>query len=94
MFDAPGSGAGNGQGTQAHGITSAGDIVGYVIDNNNVSRGFIRNRDGSFEFIDAPGAATTSGRGTRALAMDDAGNLGGWFTDSTGTQIGFVRKRK
>jgi hypothetical protein len=42
-FDAPGAGAvAEGQGTVPQGINFQGEIVGYLIDNNDVSHGFIR----------------------------------------------------
>ncbi|HET6176786.1 MAG TPA: hypothetical protein VFE61_07640, partial [Candidatus Sulfotelmatobacter sp.] len=45
-FDPPGAGKGAGQGTFSQQNLNSGVIVGYYVDANNVSHGFIRSRHG------------------------------------------------
>lgn len=89
------AGTTSGQGTQVHGITASGDVVGYYIDAQGISHGFVQDRNGSFLTIDVPEAdQLTSGRGTRALAIDNAGNVSGWYVDAAGIPKGFVLTKR
>lgn len=40
-FNAPDARTGAGQGTQAYGISSTGEITGWYVDANNVTHGFL-----------------------------------------------------
>jgi hypothetical protein len=79
-FDVPG---GVGQ-TFATGISPSGSAtIGYYVDANSVSHGFLYG--GSFTPIDAPNATSTVATGVNA-----AGTTVGYYTDATGTH-GFMR---
>src|SRR5262245_15530945 len=57
-FDAPGAGTGPMQGTIPVAITSVETIAGYYFDDNAVTHGFVRRRDGTATTFDAPGNGT------------------------------------
>ena len=52
----PGAGTSAGQGTEAIGINTAGEITGFYFDSNSVAHGFVRSPDGRFTSFEAPGA--------------------------------------
>src|ERR1019366_3457659 len=90
-FDVPGAGTGAGQGTIPYGINPVGDVIGWFVDGNNVSHGFVRNPWGKITTFDAPGAGTGAGQGTSAYGMNTLGVIVGYFTDNNGVVHGFVR---
>src|SRR4029453_9026399 len=90
-FDAPGAGAGPGQGTSALNINPDGTIVGFTGDSNNARHAFIRSKDGDFTVFDAPGAGTGNFQGTRAYAINPDGTITGFFFDSVTVAHGYVR---
>jgi hypothetical protein len=55
-FDAPNSGTGAFQGTEATGINLEGTITGNVTDNGFGTHGFVRTPAGRFTNFDAPGS--------------------------------------
>src|SRR5690242_5575787 len=63
-FDAPGAGTGPFQGTICYPITPAGTIAGYFFTPSPVTRGFVRDKDGTFTEFDAPGGGTGAYQGT------------------------------
>lgn len=73
--------------TGAGGINKAGDIVGFYLDSNGASHGFL-DEDGEFATIDLPGAIGTSANG-----INDRGEIVGSFTDGSGSH-GFVNFKK
>jgi probable HAF family extracellular repeat protein len=85
-FDPPGAGTGAGQGTFAQQNLNSGVIVGYYVDANNVSHGFIRSPHGKYTIIDVPGAA-----GTLAFGINDEGTVVGWGFEANGVYHGFLR---
>lgn len=97
VFDAPNSGAPVcapfGCGTYGYATNSWGTIVGYYIDPNNISHGFLRSPDGHFTTIDAPGATLTNslGEGIYAMSINDQGEVAGQFLDSNLIYHGFIR---
>jgi uncharacterized membrane protein len=75
--------------TQVIGINSAGDTVGFYIDQNGVTHGF-KAVGGTFTTIDGPGTAFNL-----LLGLNDNGQLAGYSsTDSTGmtAQRAFVEQ--
>lgn len=89
-FDAPGSGSGANQGTEAVGINLCGTITGNVTDNGNGTHGFVRSHEGRFSEFDAPGANPVLG-GTYPSAINDLDVVTGSDVDTNGVSHGFVR---
>ena len=58
IFDAPGAGTGNFQGTRAYAINPSGTITGFFIDSVNAAHGYVRSNQGVITVFDAPGAGT------------------------------------
>ena len=86
-FDAAGAGTGNGQGTFADSINTAGDIAGLYIDGNNTWHGFVRAANGTLTTFDAPGAVSA----TFPVSINAAGTIAGYYADVIDTWHGFVR---
>jgi probable HAF family extracellular repeat protein len=57
VLDAPGAGAGNGQGTQALSINNVGEIAGVYFDSDSVEHGFVRDASGNYTSFDVPGGS-------------------------------------
>jgi hypothetical protein len=89
-FDAPNSGTGAGQGTEATGINLEGTITGNVTDNNFGTHGFVRTAKGRFTNFDAPGADPIVGC-TCPSGINDLGAIAGNTVDTSGVNHGFVR---
>ena len=66
-------------GTQARGINSAGQIVGWFTDTGGTNHGFLRSKSGRFTQIDFPG-----GQGTQALQISDRGDIVGIYGGAHG----------
>jgi hypothetical protein len=93
-FDAPGAGAGPGQGTEGIAINPAGVIAGAYTDASGVNHGFLRAPDGTFATFDAPGAGTGPSQGTFVAgvgAITPAGAIVGTYLDKDGVNHGFLR---
>jgi probable HAF family extracellular repeat protein len=71
-------------GTQARGINSRNEIVGWFTDAGGQNHGFLRTRNGDFRPIDFPGSA-----GTQALQVNDRGDIVGTYSGGHG----FLLKR-
>ena len=88
-FDAPGAGSGAGQGTFVtfeEGLNRKGEIIGWYIDGNGMSHGYLRSPDGgTFTTIDGPGALATLLGG-----INPAGVITGYFADSAGVYHGLL----
>src|SRR5271170_184044 len=73
VFDAPNSGAPacapSGCGTYGYAVNREGTVVGYYLDPDIVSHGFLRSPDGHSTTIDVPGATLTNGLGEGIYAM-------------------------
>src|SRR5208337_3019999 len=85
-FDVPGAGTGKGQGTNAIGVNALGSIVGWYIDQNNVSHGFLRYSNGSFATFDPPGSTSTI-----TYALNWEGAIAGYYYDANNVIHGFLR---
>ena len=92
-IDAPGAGAGFGQGTFALSVNVFAAITGYDLDASNVYHGFLRKTNGSILVFDAPGADLTSDdfNGTFPAGINDAGLIAGYFIDANSVSHGFLR---
>jgi hypothetical protein len=86
VFDAPGAGSGNGQGSDSQGINASGTIVGSFLDPQLISHGYIRTSSGVFSTLDVPGSFATM-----ALGINDGGAVTGEFLDFHLFAHGFVR---
>ena len=93
-YDAPDAGTALGQGTQAIGISSAGEIVGYYVDPTGVYYGFVRAADGTITEFNAKGSGSAVGQGTASGAIDKRGTTAGYYLDSSSVAHGFVRTPK
>lgn len=69
--------------TSAQGVNNKGDVVGYYLDQQSRTRGFIW-KNGSFGAVEVPGAL-----GTIASKINDSGDIVGYFADSAGVVHGF-----
>ena len=94
-FDAPGADttADAYHGTFPESINFAGAVTGYVIDEQHVVRGWIREKDGGFTEFDAPGADLKPGdyNGTFPVSNNANGAVTGNYLDAKGVAYGFVR---
>ena len=91
-FDAPGVGAGAGQGTfmaSYEGLSADGALAGWYLDANSVSHGYFRAADGAITTFDAPGAGTGANQGTFAYGITPV--IPGVFIDANSVMHGFVR---
>jgi uncharacterized membrane protein len=88
-------GNGEGQGTFSWwpAITPSGIITGYLVDENNVNHGFLRDLRGGFTVFDVP-AASDAGGGTQAFAMSVDGVIAGNYFDAGGIGHGFIRSKQ
>jgi probable HAF family extracellular repeat protein len=71
--------------TQAHGINSAGQIVGEYHDASNHQHGFLYS-GGTFTTFDDP----LGTRGTSAYGINNAGQIVGAYTDANNQTHGFL----
>lgn len=94
VVDIPGSGNGEFQGTFSWwpAITPSGVITGYIVDENYVNHGFIRDLEGGFTVFDVP-EASEAGGGTQAFAISVPGVVTGNYFDSSGIGHGFIRSK-
>jgi hypothetical protein len=83
-------------GTAGIAINTAGVIAGRYMDNNYISRGYVRSADGTtitpFDPPSLPTTQTTNGNsGTIPTSINTAGEIAGTFTDAAGARHSFVR---
>jgi autotransporter passenger strand-loop-strand repeat protein len=80
-------------GQQTTGINDAGEVVGYYIDGENVSHGYIYNQTTSaFTTVDDPFAKITNGpqAGTVITGINNDGEIYGFYYNVGGTPEGFI----
>lgn len=87
-FDPP-----NSISTQTSGITQAGAITGFYLDDSLVFHAFLRAADGSFTSFDAPGAGGGFFLGTFPNSINQPGEIAGSWNDPSFTH-GFLRTAK
>ena len=87
-YEVPGAGNGAGQGTQAFGINSSGEVAGFYTDANNVNHGFLRKLNGTFTKFDPTGSTNTF-----VIGINDKGAIPGWYYDANNVMHGFLRVR-
>jgi hypothetical protein len=102
VFEVPGSGNGQYQGTGCPGcapsINASGAIAGTYTDSNNVFHGYLRSPQGSFTTFEAPGAGSAGYQGTGCasdctVGLNDLGEITGNYIDGTSIYHGFFRGR-
>jgi len=103
VFDIPGAGNGNSQGSGCPGcnlgLNQFGAVAGIFSDANSVNHGFLRSPDGRITVFDAPGAGTDIYQGTGCYAdcpvsINDWGAIAGMYIDSNYVVHGYVRSPK
>jgi hypothetical protein len=67
-------------------MNSSGTILGGFADNNAVSHGFVRYRDGSIVPFDAPAV----GSQILPIVINDPGEIAGLWFDANGMAHGFI----
>jgi hypothetical protein len=88
-FDAPGAGAGPGQGTYVtftDGINPEGAIAGGVIDANGMLHATVRAPDGTFTTFDPPGSVFTQNSG-----INPVGTVTSFYADASFALHGYIR---
>jgi hypothetical protein len=73
-------------GTYPVSINASMEVTGYYDLSPTVSRGFLREADGSITTFDVPGAVATEPQGINA-----AGNITGFYNDRAAASQGFLR---
>ncbi|MBV9989875.1 MAG: hypothetical protein JOZ72_01165 [Alphaproteobacteria bacterium] len=91
VFDAPGAGTSDFQGTFVAGISAKGTIAGYIVNADGADRGFTRAPSGTITMFDAPGAGTDQNEGTVVGAISSNGRIAGVYRDASNVQHGYVR---
>ena len=69
--------------------------MGNYLDADNLSHGFLMDRNGVFTTFDAPDAGHVpgSGRGTYPFGINASGAITGWYVDDADANHGFVRNK-
>ena len=67
--------------------------MGNYFDADNISHGFLRDRNGNFITFDAPdaGHVPDSVEGTYPFGINPQGAISGWYVDDSDVNHGFVR---
>ena len=65
--------------------------MGNYFDADNLSHGFLRDRNGAFTTFNAPGAGNV--QGTYPFGINTNGAITGWYVDATNVNHGFVRDK-
>ena len=97
VFDAKGAGNHSGQGTfagVASSITPEGVVTGWLIDNNFVAHGWIREPYGAINTFDAPGAGTAPGQGTTSWSIISSGSVTAEVVDAGSVAHAFIRDKQ
>jgi probable HAF family extracellular repeat protein len=71
-------------------INAVGAVLGYSVDTNNLSHGFLWTPDGKFTWINGPGAGTGVGQGTQPSYITPWWEIGGPYFDSNNVAHGFL----
>jgi len=85
LFDAPGAGSGQSQGTTPVAMNANGQITGYYVDANDQRHGFIRDALGNVTTFDA------AGTGTQPTWINLSGLVTGYYADSEALGHSFLR---
>ena len=69
--------------------------MGNYLDADNVSHGFLMDRNGAFTTFDAPDAGHVPGvdDGTYPFGINANGAITGWYVDDSDANHGFVRDK-
>jgi hypothetical protein len=85
LFDAPGAGTAQSQGTTPVAMNANGEITGFYVDANGQRHGFIRDALGNFTTFDA------AGTGTQPTSINLSGEVTGYYEDSETLGHSFLR---
>ena len=79
----------------AAGFTPNGTIMGVYIDADDVSHGFLLDKNGAFTTFDAPDAGNVQApsKGTYPWGINTNGEITGYYVDGTNVNHGFVRDK-
>ena len=92
IFDAPGAGTNQYQGTFPNAINTAGAVAGYYLDLNNVPHGFLRAGNRKFPNFDPQGFLVSAApQGSKALSINTAGAITGYYYDANSIIHCFLR---
>ena len=94
VYDAPGAGTANGQGTAPISLYGKGVVCGFQIQSNGARKGFVRAADGAITSFNVPGSGTLNNQGTRAYGMTASGRVEGFYADSNLVRHGYVEDEK
>jgi hypothetical protein len=67
------------------------EIVGTILDTNNIYHGFLRTSHGKFKIFDAPDAGTGAFQGSGGLSVNAAGTILGEYFDAGNVSHSFLR---
>jgi hypothetical protein len=84
---APDAGNGPGQGTIVEDINADGVATGNYFDADDMSHGFVRNKDGTITEFDAPGDGP---QGTTPFSINRAGVVSGYMFDESDGAHGVI----
>jgi hypothetical protein len=90
MFDIPGAGITQSDGTYVYGINADGYVAGYVLNDNN-AHGYLRAPNGGSTPIDVPGAGSGSRQGTMIFCINVDNTVGGTVIDTSEVLHAFLR---
>src|SRR5262249_22820384 len=71
--------------TTVYGINLRGEISGYFTDEDDITHGFFRTKNGAYTTIDPPGSFNTFATGLNAH-----GEVVGVYRDAAGTRHGYL----
>ena len=93
VFDAPGAGTDDFEGTRAYSINPGGAITGWFIESGGVVHGYVRAKNGTFTVFDAgPPGPYPQGTFPYGFTMiNPEGAITGYYTDADTVNHGFVR---
>lgn len=77
-FDVPGAGP---IGTNPTSINPSDTITGFYVGADNVSHGFVRDKDGTITMFDVAGASPVASAATVATSINPRGDITGWYND-------------
>jgi hypothetical protein len=71
-------------------INDEGEIIGYYLDSDGLTKSFLREPNGTYVAVDPPGAAF----GTIIWSINNRGSVTGTFTDQSGVIHAYLRTRE
>ena len=95
VFDAPGAGTADFEGTRAYSINPGGAITGWFIESGGVVHAYVRAKNGTFTVFDAgpPGPYPQGTFPFGFSVINPEGAITGYYTDAGTVNHGFVRAK-